>query len=87
MLVVTKTDFKTKFNGVNDINLAIDSKGKKIKKKNYRKHIVNKWHVIAFLLKNPILIMERKHNLKVIKKEEKKKSSCFCCRKKNQSSA
>ena len=30
------------------------------KRRKYRKHIVNKWHVILFLAKNPILIMYRK---------------------------
>lgn len=28
----------------------------------YKKRIVNKWHLIIFLVKNPILIIERKHN-------------------------
>ena len=84
MLVVSKSDFKTKFTGVHDIVVAVDAKGKRIKKKNYKKHIVNKWHVISFLLKNPILIIERKHNLKIVKKEEKKKTSPVCCKKKNQ---
>ena len=30
--------------------------------KKYKKHIVNKWHLVAFLMKNPILLMFRKKN-------------------------
>jgi hypothetical protein len=30
----------------------------------YKKQIINKWHLIAFLMKNPILLMFRKNNFK-----------------------
>jgi hypothetical protein len=29
----------------------------------YKKKIVNKWHLLVFLIKNPILILDRKNNL------------------------
>ena len=36
---------------------------KKLNKgRKYRRHVVNKWRVILFLAKNPILIMYRKRN-------------------------
>lgn len=84
-LVVNQSDFKTKFTGFHQTVESLDSKGGILKRKNYRKCIVNKWHVIAFLFKNPILILERKHNL--LKQQETtkdKKKCCFCCRKKDQ---
>ena len=35
----------------------------KFGERSYKKNIVNKWHLILFLIKNPILIIDRKHNL------------------------
>ena len=33
------------------------------KRRLYKKRIVNKWHVMLFLMKNPILLMYRKYNM------------------------
>ena len=41
------------------------------KRRIYRKHIVNKWHVMLLLLKNPVLLMYRK-NLNNYKKVDNK---------------
>ncbi len=35
----------------------------KFGKRIYKKKIVNKWHLLVFLIKNPILILDRKHYL------------------------
>ena len=40
---------------------AIESE--KFGKRSYSKTVVNKWRLVIFLIKNPILIMDRKNNL------------------------
>ena len=88
-LVSTQSDFNVQFTGFHDIPLPVYGKAKKLNKKKYQKHIVNKWHVMLFLMKNPILILERKNNLETeVKLEYKAKKVCCycCCKKENQSS-
>ena len=47
--------------------------------RNYKKRIVNKWHVLYFLTKNPILLMYRRDNL-IHCVVSKPKKGCCCCR-------
>jgi hypothetical protein len=44
----------------------------------YKKKIVNKWHLLVFLIKNPILILDRKHYLLHFKNNSLKR---FCMQK------
>ncbi len=54
----------------------------KFGKKSYKKNIVNKWHLIIFLIKNPILIIDRKHNFINVKKKSENSLNFGCCCKK-----
>jgi hypothetical protein len=85
MLVSTKSNFNIKFTGSHDIPLPVYGKVKKLTKKKYEKHIVNKWHVIAFLMKNPILILERKSNLETKEKFKLEVRKSLCCKKESSS--
>ena len=60
--------------------------------RSYKKKVVNKWRLIVFLIKNPILIIDRKHNLIKCKTDCEKKSffknflnslNCGSCKKKS----
>ncbi len=57
----------------------------KFGERSYKKNIVNKWHLILFLIKNPILIIDRKHNLINGKKKSENSINfdCFCKKKSN----
>ena len=51
--------------------------------KTYKKRILNKWHLLILLMKNPILILLRKNNLNKSNKRNNQKSKCWSCCQKN----
>lgn len=63
-IVLGKLDRNVKFFRINEAkeeHFTQLNYNKLKKRKIYRKNIVNKWHVILFLTKNPVLLMYRKN--------------------------
>jgi hypothetical protein len=67
-IVLKKVDINVKFhrsshfqeNNSKDLQVYPFNLNRLKRRKIYKKHIVNRWHVYAFLLKNPVLLMYRK---------------------------
>jgi hypothetical protein len=49
--------------GAPNANPNYVNESEKFGRRIYKKKIVNKWHLLVFLIKNPILILDRKHYL------------------------
>jgi hypothetical protein len=86
MLVACDTNKTKKFIGISELSQELKSSDKRLiylktfhGAKKYKKNIVNKWHVIIFLYKNPILLMYRKDNLIKNEKEKQDQSKLGKC--------